>query len=63
LLGNVFSRIAALPLAAKVLLVLGTLVALGLSIVLSPFVVVLAFLVLHHSYRRYERRADVNRAA
>ena len=46
MLGNVFRRIAALPFATKVLLSIATLVVLGLSIPLSPLVVVLAFLVL-----------------
>jgi micrococcal nuclease len=44
--GNVFSRIAALPLAAKVLLVVAALITLALSIPLSPVVALVAFLVL-----------------
>jgi micrococcal nuclease len=44
--GHVFSRIAALSLAAKVLLAVAALVALALSIPLSPFVAIVAFLVL-----------------
>ncbi len=44
--GNVFSRIAALPLAAKVLLVVAALITLALSIPLSPIVALVAFLVL-----------------
>ena len=44
--GNVFRRIAALPLAAKVLLAIAILIALGISVALSPLVVVVAFLVL-----------------
>ena len=46
MLGNVFRRIVALPLIAKVLLVIATLVLLGLSVLLSPFVVLLALLLL-----------------
>jgi len=46
LLGNVFRRIIALPLIAKVLVIIATLVLLGLSVLLSPFVVVLALLLL-----------------
>ncbi len=44
--GNVFRRIAALPIAAKVLLAIATLIALGLSVALSPLVALVAFLVL-----------------
>lgn len=44
--GNVFSRIAALPLTAKVLLVVAALITLALSIPLSPVVALVAFLVL-----------------
>jgi hypothetical protein len=44
--GNVFSKIAALPLAAKVLLAVAALVALAFSIPLSPFVAIVVFLVL-----------------
>ena len=46
MLGNVFRRITALPLIVKVLLVIATLVLLGLSVLLSPFVVFLALLLL-----------------
>ena len=46
MLGNVFRRITALPLIAKVLLVIAALVLLGLSVLLSPFVVFLALLLL-----------------
>ena len=41
-----FSRIAALPLWAKVLLAVAALVALGLFVLLSPFMVLVALLVL-----------------
>src|SRR5829696_7937767 len=41
-----FSRIAALPLLAKVLLAFAALIALGLAIVLSPLMVVVAIIVL-----------------
>ena len=43
---NIFSRIAALPLAAKALLVVAALITLALSIPLSPVVALVAFLVL-----------------
>jgi hypothetical protein len=45
-LGNIFSRIAAFPVWAKALLVLAALVMLGLSVLLSHLVMILAFLVL-----------------
>jgi hypothetical protein len=41
-LGNIVGRIAALPVAAKVLLGIAALIALGLAAVLSPLLVVLA---------------------
>lgn len=44
--GNVFRRIAALPLVAKVLLAVASLIALGILIALSPLMVIVAFLVL-----------------
>ena len=46
MLSNVFRRIIALPLIAKALLIIATLVLLGLSVLFSPFVVVLALLLL-----------------
>lgn len=46
MLGNMFSRIAALPTWAKVLLVVAALLILGLLVILSPLIVVLAFLAL-----------------
>jgi micrococcal nuclease len=45
-LSNILGRIAALPVAAKVILVVGALIVLGLSVALSPLMVVLAVLVL-----------------
>jgi predicted PurR-regulated permease PerM len=45
-LGNVHRRIAALPLAAKVLVAIAALIALAILIAASPFVVVVAALVL-----------------
>ncbi len=44
--GNVYRRIAALPLVLKVLLAVAALVALGLSVLLSPLVAFVALLVL-----------------
>lgn len=46
MLSNIFRRIAALPLAAKVLLAIAALILLGLSVALSPLMVVMAVLVL-----------------
>jgi micrococcal nuclease len=45
-LGDIFRKIAALPVALKVLLAMAVLIVLGLSAVLSPFLAVLASLVL-----------------
>ena len=45
-MGNVFRRIAALPLVAKVLLAIVALVSLGLIVALSPLVVIVALLAL-----------------
>jgi micrococcal nuclease len=45
-LGNVYRRIAALPLVLKVLLAVAALIAVGILVVASPLVVVVAFLVL-----------------
>ncbi len=44
--GNVYRRIAALPLVLKVLLAVATLIVLGLSVLLSPLVAFVALLVL-----------------
>src|SRR5215208_2469859 len=41
-----FSRIATLPLWAKVLLAFAALIALGLAIVLSPFMIIVTIIVL-----------------
>jgi hypothetical protein len=41
-LSNILGRIAALPMAANVLLGIAALIALGLAVVLSPLLVVLA---------------------
>ena len=46
MLGRIFDRIAALPVAAKVALGVAVLIALGLAVVLSPVLVVVAALVL-----------------
>jgi micrococcal nuclease len=43
---NVFRRIAALPIAAKVLIAIAAIIALGLSVLLSPLIAVVAFLML-----------------
>jgi micrococcal nuclease len=45
-LGNIFSRLATLPIAVKVLMVVAALIVLGLSVVLSPLLAVLAAVVL-----------------
>ncbi len=45
-----FSRIAALPLLAKVLLAFAALIALGLSIVLSPLMSFVAVIVLSENF-------------
>jgi micrococcal nuclease len=45
-LSNILGRIAVLPTTAKVLLGVAALIALGLSVVLSPLMVVLAVIVL-----------------
>ena len=46
ILGDVLHRLAALPVRAKAPLVLAALVELGLSVLLSPLVMILALLVL-----------------
>ncbi len=45
-----FSRVAALPLLAKVLLAFAALIALGLSIVLSPLMFFVAVIVLSENF-------------
>jgi micrococcal nuclease len=45
-LRGILARLAALPVAAKVLLAVAVLIVLGLSVVLSPFLLVLASLAL-----------------
>jgi hypothetical protein len=45
-LSNILGRVSALPVAAKVFLAVAALIALGLSVLLSPLVVVLAVLIL-----------------
>ena len=45
-MGNIFSRLATLPIAVKVLMVVAALIVLGLSVVLSPLLAVLAAVVL-----------------
>ncbi len=45
-MGDIFRKIAALPVALKVLLAMAVLIVLGLAVVLSPFLAVLASLVL-----------------
>jgi len=57
-LGNMFSRIAALPVWAKALLVLPALVVLGLSASLSTtLVMILVLLVLIVAWSKGKRRA------
>jgi hypothetical protein len=46
ILNNLFSRVAALPAVVKVLVVVAALVLLGISVVLSPLLAILATLVL-----------------
>jgi len=46
MLSNILNRLAVLPVWAKALLVLAALVVLGMSILLSPLVIILALLVL-----------------
>jgi micrococcal nuclease len=46
MLGDIFRRIAALPLVVKVLLTVAALIILALSVALSPLVVILALLML-----------------
>jgi hypothetical protein len=57
MLSNILHRVAALPEWAKTLLVLAALVELGLSVLLSPLVMILALLVLIVASPEGERHA------
>jgi hypothetical protein len=46
MLSNILHRLAVLPVWAKALLVLAAIVVLGMPILLSPLVIILALLVL-----------------